>query len=480
MNLLSGRICLLALLVSYLTMAGTSSAVCSATDTVTVRAEWLGLAQFEKEPKICAKYAKGANTVKKNLRISQKKGDFPADSVSCVYKNPPSAYDIYADIGSGEKLVYQHSGGGKLQQIGKFNVLVLNGSFREMGRQYGSLLGPTMQSFYTKAIEEYIIGKGHATYEQIRDASEKGYETYPVYITEMIEGMAETSGLTLEKQKILNNAVMLLIFPGSFQGCSSLAAWGNYVSDGKLVMGRNWDLPPSYLADFQNFLSVIIYNPDSLRSVMEITYPGTFVFQTGLNSSGISAHVQNGQMCDPNVHTDHAGSNHELFFFLLSERSLDNYMTKLNSTLDDAGLLIPVADSTVAYDMQWPTYGCNKRSEKDYQGILATTNHYVDPPAAWPLITPPEDPVKNMYTYTRRENLLSLANSDTYRGKINAEKMMEIFDTEIPAGGATFPSKNYPARTYHQVVTVPADKTIWLKARGYSDWTKIELGYFFR
>jgi len=238
------------------------------------------------------------------------------------------------------------------------------------------------------------------------------------------------------------------------------------------------------LADFQDFLSVIIYNPDSLNSVMEITYPGAFLFQTGMNSFGISAHVQNGQMCDPNYHADRAFPDHELFFFLLSEKSLDNYMTKLNSTLDAGALLIPVADPTVAYDMQWPTYGCNKRSEKDYQGILATTNHYVDPPAAWPLITPPEDPAKNGYTYIRRNNLLTLANSGTYKGKINAEKMMEIFDTEIPDGGATFPSEDYPekygTRTYHQVVTVPADKTIWLKARGYSDWTKIELGYLFR
>ncbi len=478
MNLLLGRIFLLALLVSYLMMAGTS-AVCSAADTVTVRAEWVGLVQFEKKPKVFAKYSKGAETFKKNLQISEKRDDFPLDSVSCVYKDPPSAYDIYVDIGSGEKLVYQCSCGGELYRIGNFNVLVLNGSFREMGRQYGSLLGSTMQSFYAKAVEQYIIGRGHATYAQIRDASVKQYETFPAYITEMIEGMAETSGLSLEKQKILNNAAMLLIFPESFQGCSSLAAWGDYVSDGKLVMGRNWDLPPGYLADFQNFLSVIVYNPDSLNSVMEITYPGTFVFQTGMNSYGVSAHVQNGQMCDPNVHTDRAMSNHELFFFLLSEKSLDNYMTKLNSTLDNAGLLIPVADSTTAYDMQWPTYGCSKRSEKDYQGILATTNHYVDPPAAWPLITVPQDPVKNMYTYIRRDNLLTLANSDTYRGKINAEKMMEIFDTEIP-GGATFPAENYPAKTYHQVVTVPADKTIWLKARGYSGWTKIELGHFFR
>ena len=82
------------------------------------------------------------------------------------------------------------------------------------------------------------------------------------------------SGLTLEKQKILYLAVGLLISNGSSQGCSSLAACGDYVSDGKLVMGRNWgasqygrSIMKSYLSFSRPFVNYIIDLGGVIRSV---------------------------------------------------------------------------------------------------------------------------------------------------------------------------------------------------------------------
>jgi hypothetical protein len=59
------------------------------------------------------------------------------------------------------------------------------------------------------------------------------------------------------------------------------------------------------------------------------------------------------------------------------------------------------------------------------------------------------------------------------------EKMMQIFDLPLSEGGPTFISPG-PITTYYQMVVTPADLTLWLKARGYSGWEKIELKTLFK
>ena len=49
-----------------------------------------------------------------------------------------------------------------------------------------------------------------------------------------------------------------------------------------------------------------------------------------------------------------------------------------------------------------------------------------------------------------------------------------LYRTTGEGGGATFPEY-----TIYQVVAVPADLTIWLKAHDYSGWERIELKQLF-
>ena len=57
--------------------------------------------------------------------------------------------------------------------------------------------------------------------------------------------------------------------------------------------------------------------------------------------------------------------------------------------------------------------------------------------------------------------------------------MMQIFDTTIPEGGGTFPDDGIIG-TIYQVVAVPAQTKMWLKARGYSEWEEIDLNKYFK
>jgi hypothetical protein len=57
--------------------------------------------------------------------------------------------------------------------------------------------------------------------------------------------------------------------------------------------------------------------------------------------------------------------------------------------------------------------------------------------------------------------------------------MMNILDTPMNKGGATWPEKG-KIRTIYQIMAIPRDRVIWIKIPGYQDWTAINLQPFFR
>lgn len=130
--------------------------------------------------------------------------------------------------------------------------------------------------------------------------------------------------------------------------------------------------------------------------------------------------------------------------------------------------IVNVADKETAYSYECPTYGAKRRSP-DRQGLLAATNHFVDP--FWGL-PPPSNDEQNGWTIKRRDNLLALG--EKHKGKIDTEKMKEVLDTRIEQGGAT-----HSTDTIYQIIAVPADLTLWLKAPGNFDWQKVGLDRLF-
>ena len=73
----------------------------------------------------------------------------------------------------------------------------------------------------------------------------------------------------------------------------------------------------------------------------------------------------------------------------------------------------------------------------------------------------------------RYANLLTLGNK--YKGEINADRMMKIFDLTYDRGGATW-NKN----TVFQTVTIPAERIIWVKGGGNTNWQKVDLNLYFQ
>jgi len=177
------------------------------------------------------------------------------------------AYPQASDVKHGN--FYQ----GKLYKAGKINVVVLEGTYEEMGRQYGALLKDELNANYNGIMEGLKKMTGVTSknfYEEVKEIQDEGsqyYNTYPEKYKKIVEGLAETSGLGIEKAKFLTSqetyvfAALIAMSKGinisGAANCSGIAAWKDYTADGRMIFGRNYDLGPVN----HEYATLVVYNP---------------------------------------------------------------------------------------------------------------------------------------------------------------------------------------------------------------------------
>ena len=140
------------------------------------------------------------------------------------------------------KPVFTFEGGG-LYKSGKLNILDLHGTYKQMGRQYGYLIKDDLHNLYKKAIEDYFIVQKGISRETMKQTAMSLFNFYPQRFKDIIYGMAETSGLSIDKHIVLNGLELY----GTISGCSGIASWNDYTAGGPLIFGRNYDWFDSYL-----------------------------------------------------------------------------------------------------------------------------------------------------------------------------------------------------------------------------------------
>jgi hypothetical protein len=345
--------------------------------------------------------------------------------------------------------------GGKLYRTSRYgiNVVVLNGTWREMGRQYGHLLKKQMNAYYQ--MFDFI---DYA-------AAEREYKAQLPGVHDLIAGMVETTGFSLQKQKVISNHVTVDARRG---GCSEMAAWGEYTGDGTLIQGRNLDMPDPY-PQYRQFVTVVVYNPtESANSVVDVTFAGAVEPMTAMNSRGVYVGFNSSQISNASVNTSQKYGLMVLFDALLKYGSIEEIDGAL---FDDVNLpsrssIINVADEKEGRVYEWTIHGGKRRTGN---GIIASSNHFIDPD--WGAV-PSAAYGAPYYSVERLANLLFLGNK--FYKEIDASRMKQIFDTTIYGGGPTLPDSFF-FKTILQVVAAPSERIIWLKTPGRSDWEKISL-----
>ncbi|MGV8088937.1 MAG: C45 family autoproteolytic acyltransferase/hydrolase [Methanothrix sp.] len=358
--------------------------------------------------------------------------------------------------------------GGIRYKAGAYDVIVLNGTYREMGRQYGALMEDELQSVYS-IIENFSSERGYSA-EQIREIGSKGCEYQPERMKSIYEGMAETSGIAEEDVNVLYyGPVLFVALPNLTRAsCSFLAAWGNYTPDGALVVSRNWDLPDIFLI-FNPYYVLVIYNPTDGSNGVATFGPVGSRPETLMNSAGLLIADDNSGQSGGDLVLDNRPDIISQFFRLMLDYStLEQLDAGIMSTRPDSSWIVNVAGPDKAYSYEMNLYETKRREGPD---LIAAANHFLDP--TWHIEISDED------SFRRYNNLLNL--SEENRGSIDASKMMEIRDVLIEDGGATFHHYTMGGMNFstnHQVVFVPETRILWMKT-AEQPWQEVNLSSLF-
>lgn len=356
--------------------------------------------------------------------------------------------------------------GADLYKANKFNVLVLKGNYRQMGKQYGHLMKAELNKMYNLAIERDFVETQKLPYEVLREASLRFYDAYPARFKAIIEGMVEGSCIDKEKLIMLGQVATLVGYTKTGVHCSGIAAWGPYTSGGPLVFGRDFDYP-LYFKDFAALMMIVVYNPtDGSIPVAQIGYAGQMDTLTAMNREGLFTEVNDGTVSGGrDLNSNQLVVTILPFTFLLDSATMDSLDAAIVTARADYAILYNVADKNTAYSYEWSISDVKRRAP-DADGLMVATNHFLDP--AWNSPEPAGDPYD---TIARRKNLLALG--EKYKGRFNPEAMMALLDLPYDKGGVT---RDW---TIYEIVAVPAELKIWLKAPGYQDWTEVNLEKLF-
>lgn len=342
-------------------------------------------------------------------------------------------------------------------------IVDLNGSWREMGRQYGALLFTELKDMYENAICNELFKKRTINSETARIAAEKLYANYPFRFKQFFLGMAETSSLSLEQLQLVN-AIEVIAFSADMQpGCTGIAVWGDYAAEG-LVYGRNYDYY-AWMKDFAKDIVVAAFHPtDGSLATATIGFAGEIYAVNGMNEKGIFLELNNGMPSGGPLWFDNREpSIVKLFEFLLDCETLDDMETMFQTTKSNFAYIIGVTDGQVARCYEWPTFGVKRRESHTRPGLTVLTNHFTEP--SWGLPRPEDASFWN--TRSRRTNLLALAKH--FKGVIDVNIMKDIMDTKLEKLGATYDG------TLYQIITEPAKFELWLKVPGVQDWTAFDM-----
>lgn len=342
---------------------------------------------------------------------------------------------------------------------GPVRVVSLEGSWEEMGRQYGEQVSGEL-----KDVLEYVNlqTKGVAASSgEVERIAGTLYELCTDSVRAFLDGVAATSGLTLRQLKTVNAVEYA---EGGF-ACSALAVWGPYTG-GPVVMGRNYDAH-TYLG-LRNDVIVTVFHPSSERNAVAIVgYAGEIYAVNAMNSKGVFLELNNGVLSGGAGNLFKARPAPSLLLeAAFGADDLAQVQTFLEEHPCDASYIIGAACPAGAKAFEWCYAGVRPGSTDTPDGMFCATNHFVNP--EWPYPAPEDSP--DWQTYLRRRAMLRQA--ARHRGAITAGRMRRIMSTPVRLGGP------FHRCTRYQLVVEPETSALWIRVPGRTGWHRLELSQY--
>ena len=378
--------------------------------------------------------------------------------------------------------------------VGNYLVLSLRGDWREMGRQYGALASADLKEFY-EAIYADLASRGLA--QEHLDMVKTTYQTYTPEMQALLEGMSETSGLSLTEHKLLDASFYLL--PGfaidaalAARSCSGIEVASPRTADGKLYFARNWDMTQEAMQPYLRYMALVAFNPtdnptDNSTGQIEqakdaatgrqtslafanVRPVGQVYVETGINENGVFVELNNGSASDPDIDPQARFSPASLFDFLRTSKTLDEMIQNIVTTPMDASYIIQAASPDRAVSVEKPTF--DARVIEATGGALYALNNFARPTyAPWKgkIVELPDNAHDD-----RQICLDRMFASQEWQQDVNLETVKAMMDKTIKDGGPAVEGAIFG--TVLQVIVVPKDMRLLFRAYGYSDWADIDMG----
>lgn len=168
----------------------------------------------------------------------------------------------------------------------RFAYYCFEGSYREVGRQYGEALRDQIRENYEENLEKLIL-QDKVPEEKLRETVERYYRLCGQYsegLIEQLKGEGESSGIGDFGAMLLNVSREIgALNADRLMECTSFAVGGEYAAGGRHYSGQNQDMKNGY----QKWCSIVTFAVTGKPKIMFMLPAGNLAF-SGMNSEGIS------------------------------------------------------------------------------------------------------------------------------------------------------------------------------------------------
>lgn len=237
-------------------------------------------------------------------------------------------------------------------------------------------------------------------------------------------------------------------------GCTSFSIKGDLTSDGKMLIGRNFDFNMG--DDFAKDKIVAFYSPSSGHKYMMVTWGGMTGVVSGMNDAGLTVTINAAENDIPgSVATpiaviakeilQYSGDISEAYAIARSRNSFVAESIMIGSAKDKKTVIIEKKpDRTDLYDTG--------------SDMVISTNHFLENKAAHP-----EE--SSVYRYKRVAELLSK------KGKMNYTDVASVLRDMNGIGGTDIGYGNEKTINqfvaHHSIIFKPEDLTVWISTNPY-------------
>ena len=390
--------------------------------------------------------------------------------------------------------------GGRLYKQNAVHIVVLNGTFHEMGRQYGHLLKEQINWHFDELKKDFFVTPAGnnpvdqpaplMNHEELTKLFMAGfYNALPYAHKQMIKGAAETSGLTLEDMVFMDNMLQAVLYSAGIGGggCTSAAVWGKASADGRLYTGRNHDFGHAWRERLGKIGVVRITNPaNSDISVAALTRAGQVTSGIDLmNSKGLYIEFNNADNIRPlSLPTKMRGTDNLAFSLLSDYQSVAELDIVVPSMKSNDALLMMAADPTQAkYFEMSPNLSVRNEPEFLNGELASRANHALHP--IWNMDVDSDPDRAIAFSKPRRANFVKHLSKDPSTN--NDAKMRAFLSKEIIVDGKLSdgtscimePAVKVQDWTSYQTVTIPAELKIFWRIPTHTPWLEIDLKKYF-